>query len=48
MASEKSAGDSLPATYRACTYSKPGEIAIEIKDDVAMPVPGPGEVLVQL
>ncbi|CAK1354703.1 Alcohol dehydrogenase 2 [Cercospora beticola] len=48
MASEQSAGDSLPATFRACTYSKPGEIAIEIKDDVAMPVPGPGEVLVQL
>ncbi|KAM3416018.1 hypothetical protein BST61_g9505 [Cercospora zeina] len=48
MASEQPAGDTLPATYRACTYSKPGEIAIEIKDDVAMPEPGPGEVLIRL
>lgn len=40
--------ETLPSTYKACVYSNPGTNEISIRDDMPMPKPGPGEVLVKM
>lgn len=39
--------DSIPDTYKAIVYDKPGEISTKIVD-LETPKPGPGEVLIRL
>lgn len=41
------AGVEIPQEHKACLYSEPGKLAIEI-GNVPTPEPGPGEVLVHL
>jgi propanol-preferring alcohol dehydrogenase len=39
--------DAIPKEHKACVYTDPGKLAIEITN-VETPDPGPGEVLVRL
>ena len=38
----------LPAVYRACCYTQPGQNKVEIREDMPLPELGPGEILVNL
>jgi len=37
----------LPKTFKAAVYDKPGEVSTKI-EELDMPEPGPGEILVKL
>lgn len=39
---------SLPAVYQACCYAEPGQNKVKIREDMPLPEPGAGEVLVSL
>lgn len=38
----------IPKQYKACCYDAPGKNSIEIRSDMEVPEPGPGEVLINL
>ena len=38
----------LPKEYKACCYNAPGKNSIEIRNDMQVPEPGPGQVLINL
>lgn len=37
----------IPKTYKACVYDKPGQISTKIVE-LDVPEPGPGEALIRL
>lgn len=41
------AADTLPATFKAAVYDKPGSVSTKVVD-LDMPKPGLGEVLIKL
>ena len=38
----------LPPTYKGISYDKPGSLSLKLENELKMPSPGAGEVLIQL
>lgn len=38
----------LPAVYQACCYAEPGQNKVQVREDMPLPEPGPGEILINL
>lgn len=38
----------VPSTCKGVVYDKPGEVSVKVENELKVPEPGPGQVLIKL